>query len=1540
MKTMVVTCVHLCAVLLVDFFPCCCSGQGWSYNFGTGVGVETSSIASTTFLPTPATGIARVRAGTGLVSGSFSLSNPGISVLGSGSELQLTANIGSVSPTKFSVYDYTPGKVGTITFSIAFGGGTDGVYRFALGNGSSFSDNNAISNAHVFASIRWSFGLLNTINYQVLNNNTYSIIGLLNSGTQFVQDTGRYCKVSIFANNEITPKTYVQSGVRYTLQGDTWDLWIAGVRVGVGLASGGLNNLTDIDSYAFYHQSNALLPGTLYIDDINYWNALPETVIELSKDSIATFGNIDVGLVSGSDSLMVKAADLAGPITVTCPANIEVSIDNVHFYNTINLLDTLGNLVGDSVRLYIRFTPIISGLIDDRLTISSPGFTDTYIHVSGVGISTHSGESDLVIDSTFVYEQYIDYKVYQANDIVPAQSIELAQLILRDGGAALSDADTLPTTLTELGLEVGYSNQLRRIALYDGTTELIEMDASNEVLFSGLNIVANDNNVKSFSIRVSFDSSVIDRTQFYCNVLSTVTNSNGSLMRVANAGFATSSTQVGDNTIEVVADRITWVQQPISTNVNEVISPALQLSVTDSFGNKDINFTHLVSLVSTGILASSQNSSLPLDGLVEFSSVIHSEIGTAISLTASAATLPSSVSSPFDILDPVVSIVSFPTSWSGTPADVSSVYADDHLINQVVLTRGAGLMAQSSSARFNSSNWSTATSLVFGSNQSFLTFSLTTENAYLINLNDAVLQFTLSSSATGPTNYAIYTSVEGFDSLTAQVGINLTTASTSIMFPSTGYDNLSSVEIRIYGWNANSSAGTGGVGSLELIARNSPIQYVFNGSWIPSIPMGTSTVENTINIQSGLAVISSELKCNHLLISSNAKLVIDPGHTLTIQGVINGEGKIVGSNTSHLVIQGTGKLGLLLMDQTSSSSRSLGSLVLNRNDSGSLIVGDSLVICDSLVLYNGIVYTNGKLRLQSTQFRTACIPTIVGTGGVVGNITAECYVPGSARRWRFMSSPFSDATFEDMRQEIYVTGAGIGTTIGTLNSNGFDATLSNQPSVYSYNERIAGNLNIGWEALTNSTTTLSNQPIVAGKGYRVFIRGDRSDSGSLNGTNNSQNQVTINLTGTINQGNIIMPVSYTVQYGQADDGWNLVGNPYPCAYNWKAMMDDGTHVSHIDSTIYILDATSGSYKSYNSFSGGGTLSNGIIPMGASFWVKANDVNPVLIFTEAFKSTTPPVALFKTSSANELQLQLELDSVTKDLFVLAHHSASTTMKDAYDIRKLNGEVNIMSVGSDGISLTYDARPVQASNDTVRLYVSGGNRTYTLKVLSIPQSGKYYYLVDRKLDSMILLATGLTYSFTSVTTDTSSYGYRFQLIISGNQTLPIRLIDFTATKIYQTIQLDWLSVFAYKQFDVERSCGATTNWKRIGTMDGLNDHQKNRHYQFVDEYPALNKVNYYRVKMIDPNEEVVYSDVRAVFLEPAELQEIVLAPNPTSGEMDVYSIEPNQQLSVWDLNGTRLLITDMPHLELGLLDAGLYCLRIETKTGIFTRKISKY
>ena len=118
------------------------NSQPWTYNFGTGTGSHTSTTASTSFLPTPTSGTSRVRVGTN--PGSIALINPGIS-MGTGSELQITSNTGSSSTTKFSVYDYTTAtKVGYVKFTVAFNGGTNGVYQFAIGDGANYSDNNSI----------------------------------------------------------------------------------------------------------------------------------------------------------------------------------------------------------------------------------------------------------------------------------------------------------------------------------------------------------------------------------------------------------------------------------------------------------------------------------------------------------------------------------------------------------------------------------------------------------------------------------------------------------------------------------------------------------------------------------------------------------------------------------------------------------------------------------------------------------------------------------------------------------------------------------------------------------------------------------------------------------------------------------------------------------------------------------------------------------------------------------------------------------------------------------------------------------------------------------------------------------------------------------------------------------------------------------------------------------------------------------------------------------------------------------------------------
>jgi hypothetical protein len=253
------------------------NAQPWTYNFGTTAAAAFSSTtASTTYLPAPSSGTARVR--TGGTAGSITLASPG-EALGTGAELQMLAGTGSTSTTKFSIHDYTAGNTGYLKFKITLNGGTNGVYTCWVGDGATFSDNNAMANAQVFAGLRWSLGASNVVTYTVSGSTgTFGTTGISNSTTLFAQNLATSYAVELYMNNTAASSTYGRSSVNYSLAAGTWDLWVDGVLVGDDLAKAGLTAAANFDSFAFNHQVSATAPGRIYLDDIEYSNALPAQV--------------------------------------------------------------------------------------------------------------------------------------------------------------------------------------------------------------------------------------------------------------------------------------------------------------------------------------------------------------------------------------------------------------------------------------------------------------------------------------------------------------------------------------------------------------------------------------------------------------------------------------------------------------------------------------------------------------------------------------------------------------------------------------------------------------------------------------------------------------------------------------------------------------------------------------------------------------------------------------------------------------------------------------------------------------------------------------------------------------------------------------------------------------------------------------------------------------------------------------------------------------------------------------------------------------
>jgi hypothetical protein len=101
-----------------------------------------------------------------------------------------------------------------------------------------------------------------------------------------------------------------------------------------------------------------------------------------------------------------------------------------------------------------------------------------------------------------------------------------------------------------------------------------------------------------------------------------------------------------------------------------------------------------------------------------------------------------------------------------------------------------------------------------------MTFTLQANAGYAFNLNGSTLTISLGSSGTGPASYGVYTSVGGFTQNSQQVGSTLTaTTNQTITLPSSGYNGLTNLEIRVYGWNASAIGGTGGISALTLTGQ-------------------------------------------------------------------------------------------------------------------------------------------------------------------------------------------------------------------------------------------------------------------------------------------------------------------------------------------------------------------------------------------------------------------------------------------------------------------------------------------------------------------------------------------------------------------------------------------------------------------------------------------------------------------------------------------------------------------------------------------------
>lgn len=398
----------------------------------------------------------------------------------------------------------------------------------------------------------------------------------------------------------------------------------------------------------------------------------------------------------------------------------------------------------------------------------------------------------------------------------------------------------------------------------------------------------------------------------------------------------------------------------------------------------------------------------------------------------------------------------------------------------------------------------------------------------------------------------------------------------------------------------------------------------------------------------------------------------------------------------------------------------------------------------------------GVLTLISTSddpTTDANIASLPSTNSVTGNVTFQRYMTPegtNSRIYRYISSPVQNATVADLQNEIPVTG-----TFST--SSSCSGCVAANQSMWSYDESVAGSLNNGYVDFPATSNTEAFQP---GVGYLIYVRGNVLPGGP-----------TWDLTGEINSGPITLPVNYNSSGDILNDGWNIVGNPYPSTIDWDAGAWDK---DNLEATIYFKD--NGVVRSWTTGSGATNGGTNLIAPGQGFWVKATGAGtPSLIADEDVKVAGTSTTFFRESAPVNLMRVALTQGQKKDEMLIHFKQDASAGYDKGDAWKLKNSTvfNISSLAEGGEKFAVNALPAIDCSKAVKLDiqdVTPGNYQLNFSELETFGSNTSIILKDNFANTTVDVKANPSYSF-DITSDASTFNSdRFSLIFSLPQVAP--------------------------------------------------------------------------------------------------------------------------------------------------------------------------
>ncbi len=431
--------------------------------------------------------------------------------------------------------------------------------------------------------------------------------------------------------------------------------------------------------------------------------------------------------------------------------------------------------------------------------------------------------------------------------------------------------------------------------------------------------------------------------------------------------------------------------------------------------------------------------------------------------------------------------------------------------------------------------------------------------------------------------------------------------------------------------------------TISLISGDiKAINSVQNGNWNNNSTWDCNCVPGAndfVKINNNHTVtLTNSPTISNVSINVNGVLNLGNKRTLRIRRDLNNLGTIV-PNNSTVEFQGTSKQLI-----NGGGITDFFNLTVN-NSLGVSNSGNQINLTGALDLQSGCFETDDKLLLISNASATARISEIDPSACITGDITMQRYIDAGATNWRFLTSPVSGATLGDWNDD-FITSGFVGTDYPQ-----WPSAANPWPSIYFYDETVSGILDNGYVAATNISNSIG-----VGQGLWVWS-GD-----TITGTQ----PFTVDVTGPPNTGNISLPVTYTSSGGAANDGWNMVGNPYPCTIDWDAANWTKTNINN---AVYIWNPDNEQFATY--IAGVGTNGGSrYIASSQAFWVQSNANSPQLQIQESCKRDADQAFLKQNITTQQLlRMQLQVGGNTDESVLRFIEGATTDFDTQFDAYKM-------------------------------------------------------------------------------------------------------------------------------------------------------------------------------------------------------------------------------------------------------------------------------